>query len=228
MQVGGLARTVHHEGFRFDIGGHRFYTKSQVVLDMWREILGDEFLRRPRLSRIYYRGRFFDYPLKAFNVLFGLGLVTSAQVLLSYLRAWMRPIRLEVSFADWVTNRFGRAPVSHLLRDLHGEGVGDSAAAHRRAVGRAAHQGAVARVGGPPHAVPATGRSHRQDADRGVRVPETRARHDVGGRGRSGRAGRRSRADTGGRRGPAPFRLAACMPWISTRNAGPRHCPPGT
>jgi protoporphyrinogen oxidase len=121
-QVGGLARTVRHDGFRFDIGGHRFYTKSQVVLDMWRGILGGEFLRRPRLSRIYYRGRFFDYPLKAFNVLFGLGLLTSTQVLLSYLWAWLRPIRPEVSFADWVTNRFGRR-LYHIFFETYTEKV---------------------------------------------------------------------------------------------------------
>jgi protoporphyrinogen oxidase len=107
-QVGGLSRTVRHGGFRIDIGGHRFYTKSRLVLDMWRRILGDDFLRRPRLSRIYYRGRFFDYPLKPFNVLFGLGIATSVRVLLSYLWATLRPIRPEVSFADWVSNRFGR------------------------------------------------------------------------------------------------------------------------
>jgi protoporphyrinogen oxidase len=121
-QVGGLSRTVYHEGFRFDIGGHRFYTKSQVVLDMWREILGGEFLRRPRLSRIFYRGRFFDYPLKPFNVLFGLGLVTSAQVLLSYAWAWLRPIRPEVSFADWVTNRFGHR-LYHIFFETYTEKV---------------------------------------------------------------------------------------------------------
>ena len=66
-QIGGLSQTARHGGFRFDIGGHRFYTKSTLVLTMWRDVLGDDLLRRPRLSRIYYRGRFFDYPLKLFN-----------------------------------------------------------------------------------------------------------------------------------------------------------------
>jgi protoporphyrinogen oxidase len=121
-QVGGLSRTVVHDGFRFDIGGHRFYTKSQAVLDLWREVLGGEFLRRPRLSRIYYRGHFFDYPLKAFNVLFGLGILTSLNVLLSYLWARIRPIRPEVSFADWVTNRFGHR-LYHIFFETYTEKV---------------------------------------------------------------------------------------------------------
>ncbi len=107
-QVGGLSRTVREGGFRFDIGGHRFYTKSEAVMEMWREVLGGELLRRPRLSRILYRGRFFDYPLKPLNVLFGLGAWESARVLLSYAWATVNPVRPEVSFADWVSNRFGR------------------------------------------------------------------------------------------------------------------------
>ena len=76
-QVGGLARTVEYKGFRFDIGGHRFFTKVRPVRDLWRAMLGDDLLTRPRLSRIYYAGRFFDYPLKPLNALRGLGLVNS-------------------------------------------------------------------------------------------------------------------------------------------------------
>src|SRR5262252_1669353 len=75
-QVGGLARTVVYNGFRFDIGGHRFFTKVAAVQELWRELLGDDLLERPRLSRIYYRGRFFDYPLKAGNVLANIGPLT--------------------------------------------------------------------------------------------------------------------------------------------------------
>jgi protoporphyrinogen oxidase len=107
-QVGGLAKTVVYKGFRFDIGGHRFFTKVAPVADLWRELLGGDLLRRPRLSRIYYRGRFFDYPLRAANVLANLGVGTSAAVLASYIRARLSPIRPEVSFEDWVVNRFGR------------------------------------------------------------------------------------------------------------------------
>jgi protoporphyrinogen oxidase len=108
QQVGGLARTVEHHGFRFDIGGHRFFTKVPIVEQLWREVLGADFLTRPRLSRIYYRGRFFMYPLRPFNVVRNLGVWTSFTVLASYLWARLRPIQPETSLADWVTNRFGR------------------------------------------------------------------------------------------------------------------------
>ncbi|HXH08122.1 MAG TPA: NAD(P)/FAD-dependent oxidoreductase [Vicinamibacterales bacterium] len=107
-QVGGLARTVEYKGFRFDIGGHRFFTKVGPVRALWRAMLGPDMLTRPRLSRIYYRGRFFDYPLKPLNVLRGLGPLESLRVILSYLRVRIRPIRPEVSVEDWVSNRFGR------------------------------------------------------------------------------------------------------------------------
>jgi protoporphyrinogen oxidase len=107
-QVGGLARTVEYRGFRFDIGGHRFFTKVAPVAKLWRETLGKDFLRRPRLSRIYYRGRFFDYPLKPLNALWNLGIWTSCHVLLSCLWIKLFPIAPELSFADWVSNRFGR------------------------------------------------------------------------------------------------------------------------
>jgi protoporphyrinogen oxidase len=107
-QVGGLARTVEYKGYRFDIGGHRFFTKVGPVRDLWRAMLGPDMLRRPRLSRIYYRGRFFDYPLKPLNVLRGLGPLEAFLVVASYVRARLRPIRPEVSVEDWVSNRFGR------------------------------------------------------------------------------------------------------------------------
>jgi protoporphyrinogen oxidase len=107
-QVGGLAKTVVYKGFRFDIGGHRFFTKVSTVRDLWRELLGDDLLQRPRLSRIYYRGRFFDYPLKAVNVLANLGPFASVAVLSSYLRACAAPVQPERSFEDWICNRFGR------------------------------------------------------------------------------------------------------------------------
>ena len=107
-QVGGLAKTVVYKGFRFDIGGHRFFTKVSGVRDLWHELLGSDLLERPRLSRIYYRGRFFDYPLKASNVLANIGPLTSVAVLASYLRACVAPIEPERSFEDWICNRFGR------------------------------------------------------------------------------------------------------------------------
>jgi len=107
-RVGGLARTESYRGFRFDLGGHRFFTKEPTVLAIWQEILGADFLRRPRLSRIYYDGKFFAYPLAPANALRGLGLVATIRVLLSYVRWHLFPHRPETTFEHWVTNRFGR------------------------------------------------------------------------------------------------------------------------
>src|SRR5262245_13177794 len=107
-KVGGLARTEDYKGFQFDMGGHRFFTKVEAVNKTWREVLGDQFLRRPRLSRIYYNRKFFDYPLKPLNALAGLGLWQSILILLSYVRWRVRPYPQEETFEQWVTNRFGR------------------------------------------------------------------------------------------------------------------------
>jgi protoporphyrinogen oxidase len=107
-RVGGLAQTVEFDGFRFDIGGHRFFTKIPAVRNLWRSMLGEDFLRRPRLSRIFYGGRFFHYPLRPVNALVNLGLFQSIGVLASYVWIKLRPVRPEVSFEDWISNRFGR------------------------------------------------------------------------------------------------------------------------
>jgi protoporphyrinogen oxidase len=106
-QVGGLARTVNYRGYRFDIGGHRFFSKIPLINDLWHEILGEDFLLRPRLSRIYYREHFFDYPLKALNALTGLGPVEALLVMLSYTKAQLLPRAEETNFEQWVANRFG-------------------------------------------------------------------------------------------------------------------------
>ncbi len=106
--VGGISRTVTYRGFHFDIGGHRFFSKSKEVEDLWTEILGDDFIIRPRLSRIYYRGKFFAYPLKAFDALLKLGIGTSVLCMLSYLKARLFPIAKPRNFEEWVTNQFGR------------------------------------------------------------------------------------------------------------------------
>ena len=106
--VGGLARTVQYRGFRFDIGGHRFFSKSREIEALWEEICGEDFLRRPRKSRIFYRGKFFDYPLRPGNALGGLGLVESARCIASYLQSRLNQVHPERSFEDWVVNRFGR------------------------------------------------------------------------------------------------------------------------
>ncbi len=107
VYVGGISRTVEHEGYRFDIGGHRFFSKSQAVVDLWNEILPDDFIQRPRMSRIYYEGKFYSYPLRAFEALGNLGILRSTACMASYL--WRRafPIREVKSFEDWTTNQFG-------------------------------------------------------------------------------------------------------------------------
>src|SRR5438067_4846872 len=92
--VGGISRTVERDGWRFDIGGHRFFTKVRPVEQLWHEILPDEdFMLRPRMSRILYRGKFYDYPLKASNALRNLGVVEALRCVLSYLWARVRPPR---------------------------------------------------------------------------------------------------------------------------------------
>jgi protoporphyrinogen oxidase len=107
--VGGISRTVERDGWRFDIGGHRFFTKVRRVEELWHEILpAEDFLLRPRMSRIYYRGKLFDYPLRAGNALRSLGLLEAARCTGSYLRARLRPPRDQSKFDAWVTARFGR------------------------------------------------------------------------------------------------------------------------
>ncbi|MBE7204816.1 MAG: NAD(P)/FAD-dependent oxidoreductase [Parafilimonas terrae] len=106
-QVGGISRTVSHKGYLFDIGGHRFFSKSKAVVDLWDEILPNDFIERPRLSRIYYRGRYYAYPLKAFEALRNLGVLTSAACMASYLYARLRPVREPKTFHAWVRNQFG-------------------------------------------------------------------------------------------------------------------------
>ncbi len=105
---GGIARTEVFKGYRFDIGGHRFFTKNEAIMQLWRELLGDEFITVPRKSRIYYEGKFFDYPLGFLNALSRMGLLESLAILFSYLRAQILPYPEEKTFEQWVSNRFGR------------------------------------------------------------------------------------------------------------------------
>lgn len=107
-QVGGLSRTVNYRGYRFDIGGHRFFSKVPLINELWQEILQEDFMVRPRLSRIYYRERFFDYPLKALNALAGLGPLETLLIGLSYTKARLLPHEQETNFERWVVNRFGQ------------------------------------------------------------------------------------------------------------------------
>jgi protoporphyrinogen oxidase len=106
--VGGISKTVNYKDFYFDIGGHRFFTKVKSVEDIWREMLGEDLLRRKRLSRIYYNNRFFSYPIRPFNALFGLGIWNSIWVSFSFLYAQLFPLKHEETFEHWVVNRFGK------------------------------------------------------------------------------------------------------------------------
>jgi len=107
-QVGGISRTVERDGFRFDIGGHRFFTKVKAVDDLWHEILpADDFLLRPRQSRIFYNGKYFDYPIKPLNALVNLGPVEAARCIGSYLLARIRPPKDQTNYEGWLVARFG-------------------------------------------------------------------------------------------------------------------------
>ena len=108
VHLGGLARTVAHGGYLCDVGGHRFYSKSAEVTRLWREILGDDLVLRRRKSRIYYRGRFFDYPLRAGNALRNLGPIEAVRCVASWLKASAFPVSNPRTFEQWVSNRFGR------------------------------------------------------------------------------------------------------------------------
>jgi protoporphyrinogen oxidase len=107
-QVGGLSRTEVYRGYRFDIGGHRFYTQLEEIRQLWQEMLGEQFIKVSRLSHIYYSGRFFHYPLDFFDTLFNLGPIESALAALSYLWSRVWPYPEEKTFEQWVSNRFGR------------------------------------------------------------------------------------------------------------------------
>jgi protoporphyrinogen oxidase len=108
VYVGGISRTVTYNGFHFDIGGHRFFSKSKAVEDLWTEILPNDMLVRARSSRIFYDGKFFSYPLRPFEALLKLGVFRSALCILSWLKARLFPLRNPRNFEEWVSNHFGK------------------------------------------------------------------------------------------------------------------------
>ena len=115
--VGGISRTPERDGWRFDIGGHRFFTKVQPVEDLWFEILGaDNFLRRPRLSRIFYRGKFYDYPISAMNALRNLGPIEALRCVASYLWVRVRPPKDKTTLEGFVASRFGWRLYRHFFK----------------------------------------------------------------------------------------------------------------
>ncbi|MFN0219357.1 MAG: NAD(P)/FAD-dependent oxidoreductase [Hyphomicrobium sp.] len=105
--VGGISRTANYKDFLFDIGGHRFFSKSKEVVDLWKEILPQDFISRPRMSRIYYDGKYYSYPLKAFEALGNLGVIESSMCVLSFMYKQAFPNEKPETFHDWVANQFG-------------------------------------------------------------------------------------------------------------------------
>ncbi|MGH8163006.1 MAG: NAD(P)-binding protein, partial [Rhodanobacteraceae bacterium] len=115
--VGGISRSVERDGYRFDLGGHRFFTKVAEVEALWHDILPDEdFMLRHRMSRIFYRGKYYDYPLRAANALRNLGPVETVRALASYAWARIRPPKHQDTLEDWVVARFGWRLYSHFFK----------------------------------------------------------------------------------------------------------------
>ncbi len=106
--LGGISKTVRYKDFYFDIGGHRFFSKTDAVERFWSEVLPNDMLVRPRSSRIYYRDCFFSYPLKPVEAFRRLGPVESARCVISYLKARISPIESPASLEEWVVIEFGR------------------------------------------------------------------------------------------------------------------------
>lgn len=104
---GGLARTISKYNCKFDIGPHRFYTKNNEVNDLYKKVLGEDLIYVNRLTRILYNRKYFNYPLSVFNALFGLGIITSINVLFSYFKSKLIKIKIN-NFEDWVISNFGR------------------------------------------------------------------------------------------------------------------------
>jgi protoporphyrinogen oxidase len=114
--VGGISKTLEFRGNHFDLGGHRFFTKSKEVNQLWDETLKDDFIVRPRLSRIYYKNKFFDYPVKSMNALMGLGIGESMLILFDYFKIKLFPYKEEKTFEQWVSNRFGKRLFNHFFK----------------------------------------------------------------------------------------------------------------
>lgn len=106
--VGGISRTESYKGYYFDVGGHRFFTKFENVDKLWREVMGEDFIKVSRMSRIYYNRRFYHYPLRAFNALSNLGVLESILIVMSYCYSQFRPYPREETFEHWVSNHFGK------------------------------------------------------------------------------------------------------------------------
>jgi protoporphyrinogen oxidase len=115
--VGGISRTVQRDKWRFDTGGHRFFTKVKRVDDFWHEILDeDDFMLRPRSSRVYYQGKFFDYPLKLGNVLRNVGPVEAMRCGLSFLWVRVRPPKDRSTLEGYIVSNYGWRLYGHFFK----------------------------------------------------------------------------------------------------------------
>jgi protoporphyrinogen oxidase len=115
--VGGISQTSNYKGYHFDMGGHRFFSKSNEINKLWDEMLPDGFINVNRLSRIYYNKKFLNYPIKLGDVLFKLGLIKSMQIGFSYLFTKLKPRKKDDSFENWIVNRFGNALYKQYFKD---------------------------------------------------------------------------------------------------------------
>src|SRR5215469_7983286 len=108
VYVGGISRTATYKGFHFDVGGHRFFSKSKSVEDFWTEILPNDMLVRARSSRLFYEKKFYSYPLKPIEALLKLGIFNSTLCVLSWFKSRLFPVRNPHNFEEWVSNQFGK------------------------------------------------------------------------------------------------------------------------
>ena len=193
VYVGGISRTANYKDFLFDIGGHRFFSKSTEVVDLWKEILPQDFIERPRLSRIYYNGKYFSYPLKAFEAFRNLGPIESALCMLSYGWARVFPHKDTKTFHQWVSNQFGERLFSIFFKTYTEKVWGMSLRRDLGRLGGATHQGPEPFVSAliaalkkstcmPTRKRRRQGRQGHQDADRELPVSAQGPRHDVGRR----------------------------------------------
>lgn len=116
-QVGGLSKTISHQGFRADIGGHRFITKSKRILDIWQKLLGEGLLIRPRKSYIRLENKVFNYPVDIGDVLSKVSIIEILKIIFSYLKSKLFPVKPEVSYEDWMINRFGKKLFDMFFRE---------------------------------------------------------------------------------------------------------------
>ena len=200
--MGGISRTVVRDGWRFDLGGHRFFTKVPEVEALWHEILPEgDFMLRPRMSRIYYKGKFLDYPLRALNVLRNIALWEGILIGFSYLWSRIHPPKDESNYENWLVKRFGWRLYRTFFKTYTEKVWGVPGVRHAgRLGGPAGQEPRPAQGGHQRHPAQARPDGHHHP-HRGVPVPQVRPRHDVGGLRGQG-AGRRGDAGDGGAADP--------------------------